>query len=55
MPPHRVALKAAKQIAKGEIRTYDCQHFEPYLEPYFDTVVADQLTFLAAHVPLDQP
>jgi fermentation-respiration switch protein FrsA (DUF1100 family) len=52
--PFDVALKAAKQIPEGEIRTYDCQHFEPYLEPYFDTVVADQLSFLAAHVPLDQ-
>ena len=31
------------RLAQGEIRTYDCQHFEPYLEPYFDTVVADQL------------
>jgi uncharacterized protein len=52
--PFDVALRAAKQIPKGEIRTYDCQHFEPYLEPYFDTVVAHQLTFLAAHVPLAQ-
>ena len=52
--PFNVALKAAKKIPKGEIRTYDCQHFEPYLEPYFDTVVADQLSFLATHVPLHQ-
>lgn len=52
--PFDVALKAARKIPRGEIRTYDCQHFEPYLEPHFDTVVADQLTFLAAHVPLDQ-
>lgn len=49
--PHAVALKAARQIAKGEIRTYDCQHFEPYLEPHFDTIVADQIAFLGAHVP----
>lgn len=53
--PYDVALKAAQRIPNGEIRTYDCEHFEPYLEPYFDTVVADQLTFLAAHVPLDPP
>lgn len=49
--PFEVALKAARRIPKGEIRTYDCQHFEPYLEPYFDTVVGDQVTFLVAHVP----
>lgn len=49
--PFDVAMKAARRIPKGEIRTYDCQHFEPYLEPHFDTVVADQLAFLATHVP----
>ncbi|NYJ01472.1 pimeloyl-ACP methyl ester carboxylesterase [Nocardioides thalensis] len=52
--PFDVALKAAQRIPKGEIRTYDCLHFEPYLDPYFDTVVADQITFLAAHVPAAQ-
>ncbi len=52
--PFKVALKAANRIPRGEIRTYDCQHFEPYLDPYFDTVVADQISFLAAHVPLTQ-
>jgi dienelactone hydrolase len=49
--PFKVALKAAESLPQGEVRTYDCQHFEPYLEPYFDTVVADQITFLTAHVP----
>lgn len=49
--PFRVALKAARRIPRGEVRTYDCQHFEPYLDPYFDTVVADQLAFLSTHVP----
>lgn len=49
--PFDVAMKAARRIPRGEIRTYNCQHFEPYLEPYFDTVVADQLAFLATHVP----
>ncbi|MBV9411185.1 MAG: alpha/beta fold hydrolase [Acidimicrobiia bacterium] len=51
--PYDVALKAARRIPKGEIRTYDCQHFEPYLDPYFDTVVADQIAFLGTHVPTD--
>lgn len=52
--PFKVALKAAEKLRRGEVRTYDCQHFEPYLDPYFDTVVADQLAFLAAHVPVAQ-
>ncbi len=49
--PFDVAMKAARRLPKGEIRTYDCQHFEPYLEPYFDTVIADQIAFLTTHVP----
>ncbi|MHB8491482.1 MAG: alpha/beta hydrolase [Solirubrobacteraceae bacterium] len=44
--PYDVALKAAQRIPNGEVRTYDCSHFEPYLEPYFDTVVTDQVDFL---------
>lgn len=51
--PFGVALKAARRIHHGEIRTYDCQHFEPYLDPYFDTVVADPIAFLGTHVPTD--
>lgn len=53
--PFEIALKAARRIPRGEIRTYDCQHFEPYLEPHFDTVVADQLVFLTTHVPVSRP
>ncbi|WP_028655448.1 alpha/beta hydrolase [Nocardioides sp. J54] len=50
--PFKVAQRAAAKLPNGEVRTYDCQHFEPYLDPYFDTVVGDQLDFLRAHVPL---
>ena len=53
--PFDIAMKAARRIPKGEILTYDCQHFEPYLEPYFDSVIAGQLDFLAVHVPITQP
>ena len=48
--PFDVALKAARRLPRGEICTYDCQHFEPYLDPYFDTVIADQIAFLGRHV-----
>jgi pimeloyl-ACP methyl ester carboxylesterase len=44
--PYDKAVKAVRRIPNGEIRTYDCAHFEPYLEPYFETVVTDQIDFL---------
>ncbi len=44
--PVDVAQKAAKRIPGAEIRTYECSHFEPYLDPYFDAVVGDQIDFL---------
>lgn len=44
--PVKVAVNAAKRIPRAEIKTYDCSHFEPYLDPYFDTVVGDQIGFL---------
>ena len=50
--PRRVALRAAHAMARPTVHTYDCGHFDPYVEPYFSTVVADQLAFLAANVPV---
>ena len=44
--PYDVALKAARRIPKGDVRSYDCSHFEPY----FDTIVADQVDFLTRNV-----
>lgn len=49
--PARVALRAAGKMTAATVHTYDCGHFDPYVEPLFSTVVADQLTFLAQHVP----
>jgi dienelactone hydrolase len=48
--PYDVAMKIVQRIPNGEVRSYDCSHFEPYLEPYFDTVVTDQIDFLKRHV-----
>ena len=48
--PYNIAMKAAKRIPNGEIRSYDCGHFDPYLEPHFDAVIADQIDFLNRHV-----
>lgn len=44
--PPAVAQRAAARIPRVEILTYDCLHFEPYLDPYFDDVVAAQIDFL---------
>lgn len=47
--PYDVATKAAQRIPNGEVRSYDCTHFEPYLEPHFDSVVGHQIDFLKRH------
>jgi len=44
--PVRVAKNAAARIPRAEVKTYDCTHFEPYLDPHFDSVVGDQIDFL---------
>lgn len=48
--PVGVARRAAARIPRAEVLTYDCSHFEPYLDPYFDDVVGAQVDFLARHV-----
>jgi len=48
--PYEVALKAAQRIPQGEVLSYDCGHFDPYVDPLFDTVVSDQLDFLQRSV-----
>jgi fermentation-respiration switch protein FrsA (DUF1100 family) len=50
--PHKIALRAAHKMAGSTVRMYDCSHFDPYVEPMFSTVVADQLAFLRANVPV---
>ena len=44
--PPGAAVKAAKRARCGVLRTYDIGHFEPYVNPAFDSVVGDQLEFL---------
>ncbi|GGG20007.1 alpha/beta hydrolase [Rhodococcoides trifolii] len=50
--PTAVALKAASKIRNGVVKTYPGGHFDPYVEPLFPTVIADQLAFLADAVPV---
>lgn len=47
--PYEVALKSARRIPNGEVLSYDCGHFDPYVDPLFETVVGDQLDFLNRH------
>ena len=48
--PYAKARKIVARIPKGEVRSYDCTHFEPYLDPYFEHIVSDQIAFLGRHV-----
>ncbi|MET3961098.1 hypothetical protein ABIE44_001032 [Marmoricola sp. OAE513] len=49
--PRRVAEQAAGLMSRATVRTYAGGHFDPYVEPLFSAVVADQLDFVAEHVP----
>ncbi|MFE7895519.1 alpha/beta hydrolase [Streptomyces sp. NPDC057412] len=49
--PQRVAERAAGKMRNSTVRIYDGGHFDPYVEPLFATVIADQIEFLHHHVP----
>ncbi|MDX6226393.1 MAG: succinate dehydrogenase / fumarate reductase, iron-sulfur subunit [Frankiales bacterium] len=51
--PAAPALKAARRAPRGVSRVYEGGHFDAYARR-FDEVIADQLAFLAAHVPANQ-
>lgn len=44
------AAAVAKRIPLGELRSYDTDHFSPYLGETFEAFVADQVDFLRRHV-----
>jgi fermentation-respiration switch protein FrsA (DUF1100 family) len=48
--PPAPAAKAAARAPKGELRRYDCGHFDVYLDPWFDQVASDQIDFLKRHL-----
>jgi uncharacterized protein len=50
--PRAVAERAARRIAHATVRIYDCSHFDPYVEPAFTGIIADQLAFLRENVPV---
>ncbi|MCV7431573.1 alpha/beta hydrolase [Mycolicibacterium bacteremicum] len=51
--PYDTALKVAARIPAGEVLSYDCTHFEPYLDPHFEQIVSDQIAFLGRHLGED--
>ena len=53
--PRHVAEATAARMANPTVRVYSGGHFDPYVEPLFTEVVADQLAFLRQHVPIPNP
>lgn len=49
--PPEAARRAASRMARASVLVYDGGHFDPYVAPLFEQVVADQLAFLQEHVP----
>lgn len=48
--PSKPAIKAAKKASRGELITYDLDHFDVYVDPHFEKTVSDQIDFLARHI-----
>ena len=44
--PAKPAIDACKEIPNIILKRYDTDHFQPYVEPIFSVIVADQLAFL---------
>jgi fermentation-respiration switch protein FrsA (DUF1100 family) len=51
--PRRVAEATAARMAAPTVHVYPGGHFDPYVEPLFTSVIADQLAFLREHVPTE--
>lgn len=50
--PSAPTRRFAVQAPRGEVKLYDAGHFDIYVGADFERVVADQLAFLACHVPI---
>ena len=46
------AQKIVARIPRGQMLSYGCTHFEPYLDPHFEQIVSEQIQFLQRHVPI---
>lgn len=50
--PSRSTIWHVRKARQGRIKRYRTGHFDLYLDPWFDEVVADQIEFLRATVPV---
>ena len=50
--PTSATRKALSRMADARLESYPGQHFDVYVEPLFDTVVADQIAFLRLVAPV---
>lgn len=53
--PSRSTIWHVRKARSGRIKRYRTGHFDLYFEPWFDEVVADQIEFLQANVPVSGP
>ncbi|MDO3401711.1 alpha/beta fold hydrolase [Mycolicibacterium neoaurum] len=51
--PAAPARKAARRMRQAILQDYDGGHFDPYVDPLFESVVTAQLDFLARNVPVN--
>ncbi|MEV7398047.1 alpha/beta fold hydrolase [Aeromicrobium sp. NPDC092404] len=52
--PSRSTIWHVRKARQGRIKRYRTGHFDLYVEPWFDEVVADQVEFLREAVPVQQ-
>ncbi len=50
--PAKATLRHAAKAPRGEVIRYPAGHFDIYVGELFERVIADQLAFLAGHVPI---
>jgi hypothetical protein len=50
LAPPAAAIRAARRAPRGQLRRYPVGHFEFYLPPIRDEVIADQVDFLRTHL-----
>ncbi|AWZ01960.1 serine aminopeptidase, S33 [Rhodobiaceae bacterium] len=53
--PASAAIEFVKKLPNGTLKTYETDHFSPYLGETFEAFVADQIAFLKKHVPATTP
>ncbi|MEU8211775.1 alpha/beta fold hydrolase [Micromonospora sp. NPDC049044] len=54
LTPTKASRWVARRIPDSVFKTYPCGHFDPYVDPHFEGVVADQIAFLNSRVPVRQ-